>query len=46
MRCNNGAPSHEFAYFVTGGAGFIGSNLIHHIIDKPEDSAFWSISIA
>ncbi len=21
---------------VTGGAGFIGSNLIHHIIDKPE----------
>src|SRR5882672_4630612 len=21
---------------ITGGAGFIGSNLIHHIIDKPE----------
>ena len=21
---------------VTGGAGFIGSNLVHHIIDKPE----------
>ena len=21
---------------VTGGAGFIGSNLIHHIIDNPE----------
>ena len=21
---------------VTGGAGFIGSNLIHHIIDRPE----------
>ena len=21
---------------VTGGAGFIGSNLIHHVIDRPE----------
>ena len=21
---------------ITGGAGFIGSNLIHHIIDRPE----------
>ena len=24
---------------VTGGAGFIGSNLIHHIIDRPEIKA-------
>ena len=21
---------------ITGGAGFIGSNLIHHVIDRPE----------
>ena len=21
---------------ITGGAGFIGSNLIHHVIDQPE----------
>jgi dTDP-glucose 4,6-dehydratase len=26
----------EVNLLVTGGAGFIGSNLIHHIIDKPE----------
>lgn len=32
---NNPQPT-PFNLLVTGGAGFIGSNLIHHVIDRPE----------
>ena len=31
---------------ITGGAGFIGSNLIHHVIDRSAKSRSWSIWIA
>ena len=31
---------------ITGGAGFIGSNLIHHVIDRPEIRKLVNLPVA
>src|SRR5579862_9542547 len=39
IRSKTGSPKikqHRMNLLITGGAGFIGSNVIHHVIDRPE----------